>query len=118
MDSVTIRGRTISGFRELAPPAGLSLQRAMLDAASDCGCEAGTTAAAVMLSAYLIVDGVLPWSMGLPIGLTWVGGTLVGLGAGIIGKVVGLKLADRRLQSCIRQFETSLKQQAVLKIQL
>jgi len=105
LDTVIVHGRAVSGFSRLTPSVALSLQRSMLDAAGDCGCKAGTMAVVAALSVYLILYGVLPWLVGQPMGLTRLGGALVGLGAGIVGKVLGLQLADRRLQSSIERFE-------------
>ena len=106
-DSITVRGRTVTGFSELAPAAGIRMQRAIRDAAHECGCTAGATVAAAALCVYLIIRGVLPWLAGGPIALTWAGGALVTISAAVAGKLFGLYVADRRLESSLQKFEAA-----------
>jgi hypothetical protein len=103
-DTLIVRGRTVAGFGDLTPALALSLQRAMLDAANDCGCKTGAAGAAAALFVYAFVKGILPWLYSQPIGLHWLDGALIALSAAIIGKALGLHLADRRLENSIDRF--------------
>jgi hypothetical protein len=81
------------------------------EAAGDCGCKAGALGASLALILYLIVGGMVPWLRAQPGWSTWTGGVIVFLGSAIAGKVLGLQLAEHRLQTSITRRDIALEEQ-------
>ena len=109
-DSITVRGRTISGFQELRPEDALPLQREILEAANECGCRSGTVTAALALSIYLIVTALKPILFGDPVTSRWLVGFGVVVGGSLVGKLVGLLGASQRLQRGTERFDGLLRE--------
>ena len=111
LNTVVLQGRAVSGFNEVTPSLALSLQLTMLNAAEDCGCKTGTAVMAGALLVYVVVTGIAPWLTSQSIGLTWTRAALVGAGAAILGKMLGLLLAGLRLRRAIEQLEIIRKRE-------
>ena len=110
-DSIIVRGRPVSGFQALPPEQALPLQREILEAANECGCRTGTVIAATALSIYLMASVLWPMLVGQPTSVTWLGALGIVLAGSLVGKFVGVQLANRRLRLGIETLQASIRQQ-------
>jgi hypothetical protein len=112
-DTITLRGKTLTGFRRIDPVHASQLHREILKEAAACGCEAGTAGSLVALGIYLLGSVVVPVVRSHQVRASW--GTAIGvlLGGAALGKVLGLTLSRRRLDQLLLEF-VRRREEAVL----